>query len=246
MLGMLGMLGMLKQVRNGESMKEQWLKLAARYDSLQLRERWLIAVAVLGGMVLIAYSLLIEPALQRSQLADRNVAEHRAQISSLQAQMAALQSPAQNPDEIARAEVDDLQRQLGKIAGRLETMESSLVPAQHMSGLLEDMIGRRTGLHLLSLKTLPVAPLLDKKVGAEESEAAKSAGKPINAGLFKHGVEIRLEGSYLELVAYLERLEQTKRKLLWSKLALSADRHPRLVLTLTVFTLSLDRAWLIV
>jgi len=71
-------------------MKEQWLKLAARYDALQLRERWLIALAVLGGMVLVAYSLVIEPALQRSQLADRNIAEQRAQMSSLQAQMAAL------------------------------------------------------------------------------------------------------------------------------------------------------------
>lgn len=227
-------------------MKEPWLKLAARYDALQWRERWLIAVAVLGGMVLLAYSLVIEPALQRSQWADRHIAEQRAQISGLQAQMAALQSSAQDPDAIARAEVDDLRRQLGEMAGRLEIMESSLVPAQRMPGLLEDMLGRNTGLRLLSLKTLPVAPLLDKTDRAEENEAAKSAGKPKHAVLFKHGVEIKLEGSYLQLAAYLERLEQVRRKLLWSSAILAAERHPRLVLTLTVFTLSLDRAWLIV
>jgi len=34
--------------------------------------------------------------------------------------------------------------------------------------------------------------------------------------------------------------------LLWSGVSLSADKHPRLVLTLTVYSLSLDRAWLIV
>lgn len=240
------MSAMRRQVQNGEAMKEQWLKLAARYDALQLRERWLIALAVLGGMVLVAYSLVIEPALQRSQLADRNIAEQRAQMSSLQAQMAALQSSAQDPEAVVRAEVDDLRRQLGEMAGRLEILESSLVPAQRMSGLLEDMLGRNTGLRLLSLKTLPVAPLLDKTGGVEENEAFKSAGKPMPAVLFKHGVEIKLEGSYLQLAAYLERLEQIKLKLLWSNVTLAAERHPRLVLTLTVFTLSLDRAWLIV
>ncbi|WP_294264249.1 hypothetical protein, partial [Propionivibrio sp.] len=123
-----------------------------------------------------------------------------------------------------------------------------LVPPERMSALLEDMIGRKSGLRLLSLKTLPVSPLLEKKAGAEASGAEKSVDKPANtsAGLFKHGVEIRLEGSYQELTAYLERLEQAKSKLLWSSASLAAEQHPKLVLTLTVYTLSLDRAWLIV
>jgi MSHA biogenesis protein MshJ len=117
-----------------------------------------------------------------------------------------------------------------------------------MTALLEDMIGHKSGLRLLSLKTLPLAPLLEKKAGADASGAEKSLDRSTNtsAGLFKHGVEIRLEGSYQELTAYLERLEQAKSKLLWSSVTLAAEQHPKLVLTLTVYTLSLDRAWLIV
>jgi MSHA biogenesis protein MshJ len=112
------------------------------------------------------------------------------------------------------------------------------------------MIGGRTGLRLLGLKTVPVAPLLERKDAAGEMAAAPA--KPqrtdpnLQAGLFRHGVEIRLQGSYQELTAYLQRLEQSNLKLLWSGVVLSADRHPRLELTLTVYTLSLDRAWLIV
>jgi len=229
-------------------MKEQWLKLAARYDALQLRERWLVAAAALGGIILIGYSLFIEPAVSRSRLAERSMSEQGAQLSAVQAQIVALQSPEQDPDVAARAELASLRKQLGELAGRLAAMESSLVPPQRMPGLLEDMIGRKTGLRLLSLKTMPVAPLLDKKPGADETTATKAAEKlaTSSAGLFKHGVEIKLEGSYQELSAYLERLEAAKLKLLWSSVSLSADKHPKLVLTLTVFTLSLDRAWLIV
>ena len=229
-------------------MKESWFKAAARYDALLLRERWLIAAALLGGIVLIGYSLFVEPALQRAQLAERSVTEQRAQLSALQAQSVALQSPEQDPDVAARAELDDLRKQLGELASRLSVLESSLVPPQRMSALLEDMIGRKSGLRLLSLKTLPLAPLLEKKQGADASGVEKSMDKlaDTSAGLFKHGVEIRLEGSYQELTAYLERLEQAQSKLLWSSVTLAAEQHPKLVLTLTVYTLSLDRAWLIV
>ncbi|MFZ4537989.1 type II secretion system protein GspM [Propionivibrio sp.] len=236
-------------------MKEQWLRLAARFDALQLRERRIVAVGVLGSIVLIAYSLFIEPALKRAQLADRSSAEHRVQLASLQVQKLALQSPEQDPELAARAELASLKKQLAELSFRLSEMEGSLAPPQRMSGLLEDMIGRKTALRLLSLKTLPVAPLIEKKAGAEETATAKPAdtlanppAKPANtsAGLYKHGVEIRLEGSYQELAAYLERLEQSKVKLLWSSVALSAENHPKLVLSLTVYTLSLDRAWLIV
>ena len=233
-------------------MKDEWLKLTARFDALQSRERWLVVLAVLGGIVMISFSLLIDPAMKKAQLAVRSAQEQSAQLASVQAQMAALRSPNQNPDVAARAELVSLRQQLSELAGRLERMENTLVPPQHMSSLLEDMIGRKSGLQLISLKTLAVAPLLDKKAGAEDAATTKPVEKisesseDASAGLYKHGVEIKLEGSYQELTAYLERLEQAKMKLLWSGVSLSADKHPKLVLTLTVFTLSLDRAWLVV
>ena len=223
-------------------------KLAARYDALQLRERWLVALGALAGIVLLGYSLFIDPALKTAQLAERNAAEQRAQLAGVQAQMAALQAPGMNPDVAARVEIEAVKKQLGELSTRLHDMESSLVPPQQMSGLLEDMIGKQTGLRLLSLKTLTVAPLLDKKAETDEKAAAKPEVKTEApaVGLFKHGVEIKLEGSYQDLTAYLQRLEQSKMKLLWSSVSLSADKHPRLVLTLTVYSLSLDRTWLIV
>ena len=40
--------------------------------------------------------------------------------------------------------------------------QGALVPPQRVAGLLEDMIGRRSGLRLLSLRTLPVTPVLER------------------------------------------------------------------------------------
>lgn len=229
-------------------MKSFLPRLAARFDALQARERWLVAVAVLGGIVLISHGLFVAPAQMRANLADRSMGEQQAQLLALNAQMRAMQSPEQDPNVAARSELAGLKNQLAEQAARLALMEHSLVPPHRMSGLLEDMIGQRTGLRLVSLKTLPVVAALGKKAEAAASAAGTSRAESnkLADGLYKHGVEITLEGSYAELSAYLERLEQAKSGLLWSSVALAAEKHPHLVLTLTVYTLSLERAWLIV
>ena len=232
-------------------MKALWLKLTARYDALLQRERWMVAAALLGGILMIGSTLFVEPATNRSRLAERAMVDQRTQLANLQAQVLALQSPAQDPDIPARNELADLKKQLADLGGRFAAMESTLLPPQRMPGLLEDLIGRNSGLRLLSLRTLPVAPVLGDKSTAKSTADAKAMDKPgdvadVSVGLFRHGVEIKLEGSYPELAGYLARLEKTPLKLLWSSVSLSADKHPKLVLTLTVFTLSLDRTWLIV
>ena len=222
-------------------MKARFLQLAAKYDALAQRERWLVAVAVLGGVLMLGWSLVIDPALMRIRMAERGITEQTAQLSMFRGQLTALQSSARDPEVLARNELEGIKKQLGEVSVRLSAMERELVPPQRMTGLLEEMIGRKNGLRLLSLRTLPVASVVEKKENAEASEAKK-----LTSGLFKHGVEIKLEGSYAELSDYLARLEKSPQKLLWSSVALSAEKHPKLVLTLTVFTLSLDRAWLIV
>ena len=226
-------------------MSSGWKKMAARFDALQSRERALIAAAVFGGIVLIGFSAWLDPALARKRLAERTSMEQQEQLEALRAQQVVLQSPLRDPDVAARTDLESLKKQLGELSGRVTALESSLVPPQRMPGLLEEMIGRRTGMRLVSLKTLPASPLLGKPA-AETSAKASSSSAGVQAGLYKHGVEIRLEGGYAELAAYLERLEQSGLKLLWSSVSLSAEKHPKLVLTLTVYTLSLDRTWLIV
>ena len=222
-------------------MKALFLNLTAKFDALAVRERRLLAAALLGGTVLLSWSLFIDPALTKTRSAGRFQIEQQAQLTALNAQMAALNSPAQNPDTQALAELESLKKEIAALGEQFSALEASLVPPQRMSSLLEDMIGRRSSLRLISLRTLPVTPVLDKKEGADVPGAARPA-----AGLYKHGVEIRLEGSYAELADYLARLEKSPQKLLWSNLVLAADKHPKLVLTLTVYTLSLDRTWLIV
>lgn len=222
-------------------MKGGLARLAARFNAFQPRERWLIALATLGGIVLLGFSVFIEPAMTLGRKAEQDAAAQRVQLANLQSQLAILQSPDRDPDALARAELDGLRKQLAELAERMRALESALVPPERVPALLEEMVGSRDGLRLLQLRTLPPESLAgnaDAKAGKSERSAA--------GGLYRHGVEVRLEGSYAALTRYLERLEKAPMRLIWGNASLSAEAHPRLVLTLTVYSLSLDKAWLVI
>jgi MSHA biogenesis protein MshJ len=70
-----------------------------------------------------------------------------------------------------------------------------------------------------------------------------------DAPVYKHGVEITVEGRYLDLLDYVSDLEQMPWHILWSKAALNEDKNDEITwpanrLKLTVYTLSLDKTWL--
>ncbi|MES2161575.1 MAG: type II secretion system protein GspM [Pseudomonadota bacterium] len=71
--------------------------------------------------------------------------------------------------------------------------------------------------------------------------AAPAAPAPL---LYRHGVQLVLQGSYLEMIDYLEALEAMPTQLLWGAAALDAGQFPQARLTLTLYTLSLDQKWI--
>lgn len=81
------------------------------------------------------------------------------------------------------------------------------------------------------------------------ANAASGAATPGGAAggpgtLYRHGVELTLEGSYGDLLAYLQALEAMPQHVLWGGLSLKVEQHPRTVMTLRLYTISRDRHWL--
>jgi len=87
----------------------------------------------------------------------------------------------------------------------------------------------------LLTKTLPVAPL-----------AIAPATPGVNPGLFRHGIELTVSGSYADLYEYLKVLEHLPTQLYWGNAELAVAEYPSVTLKLTLYTVSFDRAWLIV
>jgi MSHA biogenesis protein MshJ len=224
-------------------MREHLQKLAGRFDALPRRERSLIAAAAGLAVLALFFFAALEPRLAVKKRLTGQVAELRASAAALQQQLTAQQG--HDPRALRRAERDALRKQLADIDKTMGQVQRGLVPAERTARLLEQVLRSGSGLQLVSLRTLPV-----QRFDARSAPAGAAAGAPNEPErqLYQHGFELTVQGSYADLYEYLQRVEQLPWRLYWTRISLNADpdQPGKLLITLTVQTVSLSKAWLIV
>lgn len=224
-----------------------WNQWSSKYAARSLRERALMVGGAVAVVVMMFDSLSFAPLAVQHKRLNGQVAEARAAIKAGELAMANGRE-VMDPDEVKRRYRDELRKQIAEIDGKLQGLQKQLVPPDQVANLLEGVLARERGLALVSLRKLPVQQLKTGGNPATKAEA-KPEGKGVAAGersIYQHSFEIEVEGSYAELYGYLTRLEKLPWQLFWGKAVLDANRHPRLKLTLTVHTLSMNKDWLVV
>lgn len=231
-------------------MNERWRRYADRFDGLARRERIVVALGLLLVAAFLGYSLLVEPPLLSQSRSDKRLAQAGVELPAVQAALAQAQAQLKDPEADKRAALQEARRAMAQLDAKLRALSVNTVPAAKVPALLEALLARNPRLELLSLRTLPASPLVapgdeDRSAREKKRSAATDAGSR-TPNIYKHGVELRIAGSYGDLLVYLEELERAPQRILWSKLTLAVEQYPRSVLTLTVYTLSLDKQWLVV
>ncbi|TXF10851.1 hypothetical protein [Pelomicrobium methylotrophicum] len=232
-------------------MKERLRVWVARIDALPTRQRiyGFAALAVGGGFL--AYLGLFEPLIvQNEQLAQRIQAQEQ-EIQAIHKQVEALERGhgLDDAERQRRERLSALKRELEALEASLREREAHLVPPERIARLLREVLERNRGLQLVSLVTLPVAELSEAASGAQApQELPQRGGAPVEASrrLYRHGVEISVRGSYLDLLRYVSELEKLPWRMYWGRAKLHVEEYPVSTLQLTVYTLSLDRAWLVI
>jgi MSHA biogenesis protein MshJ len=240
--------------------------MTSKFEALNKRERWMVACALFVVVYAIINSLLLSPVLSRQKSLTSELEADQSQIQGLKQQINVYaQQNVIDPDAQNKQRIAELQSHLQLLETQLSGLQTTLISPDKMPELLRNLLKKNGKLKLIELKTLPTTGLLEgSSEDAGNATALSTDTTQINANqskqhlstqplstqqqdspVFKHGVEITVEGRYLDLLEYVSELEQMPWHVLWSKAALSADQHPPLSqLKLTVYTLSLDKTWL--
>ena len=216
-------------------MKQFIARMADRIDALELRQRVLLFVALACALVLIAETTFTGPLRAKHRRLVAEVAQHQKDFVTLQAELQRLvQGNAVDPDTANRRREAALREDLRQLNARIVEEQRRFTPPEQMRRVLEELLERNRGLSLVDLRTLPAVPVAAARPGATRS------------GMYRHGLELTVRGTYGELYEYLRALEGLPNQLYWGRAELAVNAHPLLTLKLTVHTLSFDRAWLIV
>jgi MSHA biogenesis protein MshJ len=229
-------------------MIEQWRKLAARFAALKPRERVLVLLGVVVGTALIYDAVVFQPLQARKTTLERQIAEARQKLKVAEARMQTKEAVGDS-HAVKRSYRDALRARLDEIKQSVTNLQGGMVPPERMARLLEDMLSRTRGLQLVSMRALPPKPYEPRGAAPAPQagdKAAKPAPKDPGRVIFQHGFELTLQGSYRDLHDYLALLERLPWQMFWNRISVQTEQYPRLRVTITVQTLSLTKAWLIV
>ncbi len=237
-------------------MNQYWQKIVVIIDIMSERKRIMVFAMLAIVLNMLLNAVLLDPVFAKKKQLAQRLMQERGQIATIHNEIQQkMQRYATDPDQADRARLQLIKQESVQLQTALRDMQKGLVAPEKMSVLLEDILKRNGRLRLVALKTISATSLnepdqtesqLAGKIVAVQTKSANKSAENSGAikDVYKHGVEITLQGGYLDLMAYMTELESMPWQLYWGKVNLNAEAYPKVTLTLTLFTLSLDKKWL--
>lgn len=224
--------------------KPLWEKISAKVDAMSMRERTLIFAAVAILVLSLINMLLLQPLSVRQKALRSQMLQQQQKMTEVQSQIATVvqeNSPDSNSPQ--RNQLKQIRQEIAEDKAFLNSNSEKLVQPEKMAEHLRQLLSRNSRLQLVALQTLPVTPLLDQP-NARHAEQTQAAQAALDNQVYKHGVQLTLRGSYLDLLQYLSALESLPQQMYWARVQMNVVQYPTAELTLILYTLSMDKIWL--
>lgn len=231
-----------------QTMNQKWL-------TLSKRERWMVFGAGLFAVAGLMDTFLLEP--QRTQLAEtqQEIATIQSDTVKLTEQMTTIASQAspQPGSNVFMREIEETNQKIASQSADLVKVSSYMVPPQEMVALLKKLLQEQADVQVVAMESLPVVDFVEKQRKQLQAQSGDGANSTAQSGsdevwkgvphIYQHAVSMRLKGKYFALMAYAQSLKDIGRNLAWEHAELKAD-YPESELTVQVYTLSGENAWL--
>jgi len=198
------------------------------------RERWLvIAVMVCAVGALIDTALLAPQRAESTKLA-RSVEAARTHLQQME--KLAAQQASDGENELRQRRIT-LQERRARASKAVDDAQIDLITPQQMTRQLEAILVRHPTLRFVGMTSSSPKPLVENATNGPTGGAG--------VGIYQHGLEVSIEGPYLDLLGYLDALEHAPYHIYWRELDMKTGSVNGLPVTrLAFFTLSREAAWL--
>lgn len=221
-------------------MGKYWVQLAKLINARKQEERVVLLLAFVATLVYAGLYLVIEPLQLKQADAARRIAVTDAQILEEQSQQEQIRATYNtDPDSFARERQQELLAAVAEADLELDRLYGQLIDPREMSLMLTRILQRDTTLELISLNNTPSELLLSSAI-SEDVEA----GLQSSVELYRHGLQMVFEGTYLDTIRYLQSLEALENNFFWETLEYSVQAYPTARITLDIYTLSTQRGWI--
>lgn len=217
-------------------------RLGAHIDAMSLRERTILFVSLLVALFLLADQVLFPTLRNQQKQLEKQTSDQLSQLNTINDQIARIVlENTEDPDVLLRARLAELNKQYAELEISSADIIRGLVSPREMTRLMHTMLRENSALQLVKAENLtPEAiPLAE---GAKP--VAQGEGGATGPAVYRHGLRLQVKGRYADVVRYLYTLERLNWRVMWGEVKLESAHYPTTIATLTVYTLSLDKAWI--
>lgn len=216
-----------------------------KIDSRVMRERALIFITALA-VVFLVWNLLLQSRFDKAREALELEAQ---QISSEQKTLEGriselILSVASDPAIARNHEISQLNQRIADVESRLAGLSQGLIGVAQLPKALEDVLQKMTAIKVLQIRTLPASELRLATSVATTPASGTAVAAESGTGVYKHGVLIRVSGTYQQLLALMLEIEGLSWRFYWESLDYRVTQYPNAVIDIRVFTLSSEEGLL--
>lgn len=208
------------------------------FDERPALEKILVASVLLIGFVWIFTSFVSGPVTRESTSIRQQLLLARTELQLMQQrEQSAIAASETDPNEPVRARIARAIEEQNNLDGELQELAGNLVTPQSMTRLLTSILERQSGLTLISI---------DNSVPELVQNATGEAGAAVTdraQNIFRHSLNLELEGDYLSLIGYLRRIEGFPERFFWDRLSFSQLDWPKARISLQLHTLSTEEGF---
>lgn len=226
---------------------DTWQRLTQRLNARTTRERVILCCAVLVIGYALADQFLLAKQIHKLRDASRQNTQLEQEIKQLRLQEETLRILLQsNPNAPWLQQQKAYRQEIGKLDQKIAEIDSTLVQPGQITLLLKDLLKSHSKLAITGLRLLPPEPITDSAGNAARTAAPQSAGRGREAAapqalLWRHNIEITLRGNYLDILGYVEDLENLPWRFSWSKLNIASPAAGQTSATITLGTYSINQ-----
>jgi len=218
------------------------VNVTSRFNAMSLRERGMIAGALLAVFVLLWNQLLMNPLNAKRERLTQEIAEVQKSLAMLTDTIEG--RVHDNPLTLAMEQKRSLAQSLVAVDKELQSASAGLIAPQRMLAALRDVLDSQQGLRLVSMRNLPVTSLVATAQSATTPATTLVSNTVPTTGPYVHSLELIVEGSYLDVLRYLQSVEALPWRFYWQVLELKTTEYPVNRVRIRLNTLSMDKEWL--
>ncbi len=197
-----------------------------KFMGLSLRERVLVALVGLSLIIAPCYFSVLDRNLIENEKLSFEIKNLEDDYKNKQDELLAWQSKVtQDPNEMMRRDIEKIEKDIALLDAVLNSETANLLDASEMTKVLTNILRTEKNIQILSVKSVQPEVLIKKD----------------EAQLYKHGISMVVRGRYLDIMNYLSSLETLDKNFYWDSLELNVDKYPYSIVTIEIYTLSVNK-----